>query len=42
MEKPAANMIKLTQTGINRNKWAFRILNSLEPLKSLKTSLVQA
>ena len=33
-------IIKPTQTGINRNKYTFCTVKSLEPLKNLKTSRV--
>jgi hypothetical protein len=33
-------IFKPTQTGINRNKYTFCILKSLEPLKNSKTSRV--
>ncbi len=33
-----ANIIKPTQTGINRNKYTFCIMKSLEPPKNLKTN----
>jgi hypothetical protein len=39
-QKYAANIIKLTQTGINRNKYTFCIMKLLEPPKILKTSRV--
>jgi hypothetical protein len=34
------SIIKPMQTGINRNKYTFYILKSLEPLKNSKTSRV--
>ncbi len=38
--KDRPTIVKPTQTGINRNKYTFCILKSLEPLKNSKTSRV--